>query len=168
MKRLLFALLTVALAAVIVAGVAVVTRPAPASTVYTVAQVRAGLAHNPGAWIGHTVLVRGVIMRCLRVEGCDAIPQGIPRVGLVDGIPIIEMPRATVLSQSLPLLFERDPLRAFLRRMPLPRGLVPPPRRLDLTGADTYAIRLVTLTPCAVANSRLPCVAASLTDTTGG
>jgi len=40
---------------------AVVGRPSsPAGPVYTVAQVRAGLARQPAAWAGRTVLVRGV------------------------------------------------------------------------------------------------------------
>jgi hypothetical protein len=39
---------------------AVVGRPSsPAGPVYTVAQVRAGLARQPGAWAGRTLLVRG-------------------------------------------------------------------------------------------------------------
>ncbi len=165
MRRALFALVTLALVA---AGAAIATRPAPAAAVYTVAQVRAGLASNSGAWIGRMVLVRGLIMQCRRVEGCSAIPAGIPRVGLVDGIPIIEMPRATVLSQSLPLQIERDPLRDALRRVPLLGRVVPPPRRLSLAQPATYPVRLVVLRPCTVSNSRLPCVAAVLSDTVGG
>lgn len=47
---------------VLVAGLALVatrfTTPAP---VYTVAQVQAGLARDPGAWTGRTVLVRGEV-----------------------------------------------------------------------------------------------------------
>ncbi len=162
MRRALFALITLALVATVAATA---TRPAPVATVYTVAQVRAGLARNPGAWVGRTILVRALIMQCRRVEGCSAIPTGIPRMGLVDGIPIIEMPRATVLSQSLPLQIEQDPLRAFLRRAPLLDRVVSPPRRLSLAQAATYPVRLVVLTPCAVESSRQPCIAALLTDT---
>lgn len=168
MRCALFALVTFALLAAVAAAVAVATRSAPAVTVYTVAQVRARLARDPGAWIGHTVLVRGLVMRCQRVEGCSVIPPGIPRVGLIDGIPIIEMPRETVLSQSLPLQLERDPVRDTLRRIPLLGRVVPPPRRLSLAQPAAYPVRLVVLNPCTVAGSRLPCVAASLADTVDG
>jgi len=42
--------------------VAIVGRPSsPAEPVYTVAQVRAGPARQPGAWTGRTLLVRGIV-----------------------------------------------------------------------------------------------------------
>jgi hypothetical protein len=114
MKRrigLVLAALTLAVAIII----ATEHRLTSAGAIYTVARVRAGLARTPQAWIGRTILVRGLVIRCRLVEGCVALPPGIPRVGLVDGIPIIEMPRAAVLSQALPLQVGEDPLRSFLR-----------------------------------------------------
>jgi hypothetical protein len=162
MRRI--ALVLAALALVVAIIMATGQRPIPADAVYTVAQVRAGLLHNSGAWVGRTLLVRGLVIRCRLVEGCVALPPGIPRVGLVDGIPIIEMPRMAVLSQALPLQVEEDPFRLFLRRIPLLRGVVPAPRQLSPAQPATYRVRLIVQTPCAVANSRASCVVASLVD----
>ncbi len=39
-----------------------VGRGVPISKVYTVTAVQVGLRQNPGAWIGHTVTVRGVVI----------------------------------------------------------------------------------------------------------
>ncbi len=164
MKRriaLVLAALTLAVAIIMVMG----HQPTSAGAVYTVARVRAGLARNPQAWVGRTILVRGLVIRCRLVEGCIALPPGIPRVGLVDGIPIIEMPRAAVLSQALPLQVGEDPLRSFLRLIPLLRGVVPAPRQLSPAQPTTYRVRLIVETPCAVANSHTSCVVASLIDT---
>jgi len=164
MKRriaLVLAALTLAVAIIMVMG----HQPTSAGAVYTVARVRAGLARTPQAWIGRTILVRGLVIRCRLVEGCVALPPGIPRVGLVDGIPIIEMPRAAVLSQALPLQVGEDPLRSFLRLIPLLRGVVPAPRQPSPAQPTTYRVRLIVETPCAVANSHTSCVVASLIDT---
>jgi len=59
-----------ALGVVLVAGLvaAAVGRRAPAQA-YTVAQVRAGLAQHPAAWVGRTVLVRGVAVESSWVTG---------------------------------------------------------------------------------------------------
>lgn len=163
MKRraaLVLAALTLAIAIIIAIG----RQPSSTEAVYTVAQTRAGLARNPRAWIGRTILVRGLVIQCRLVEGCVALPPGIPRVGLVDGIPIIEMPRVAVLSQALPLRVDEDPLRLLLRRLPLLRGIVPAPRQLSTAQSATYRVRLIVETPCAVANSPASCVVASLTD----
>jgi len=49
---------------------AVVGRPSsPAGPVYTVAQVRAGLARQPAAWAGRTLLVRGIAAQTLWATG---------------------------------------------------------------------------------------------------
>ncbi len=62
------AVLGMALLAGLVA--AVVGRPSsPAGPVYTVAQVRAGLARQPSAWAGRTVLVRGVAFESFWATG---------------------------------------------------------------------------------------------------
>ena len=163
MKRrivLVLAALTLAVAIIVAMG----HQPTPMGAVYTVAQVRAGLARNPRAWVGRTILVRGLVIRCRLVEGCVALPPGIPRVGLVDGIPIIEMPRAAVLSQALPLRISENPLWSFLRLIPLLRGVVPASRQLSPAQPTAYRVRLIVETPCAVANSRASCVVASLVD----
>jgi hypothetical protein len=144
---------------------AILARPANAAgRAYTVAQVRAGLSRDPRGWIDRTIFVRGVVMRCLRVEGCYGTPAGIPSIGLVDGIPIVEAPRTMVLSQSLPLLLERDPLRAYLRRAPFIRAVLPTPQRLSLTQAAVYRVRLSVLAPCSVERINTPCIVAYLVD----
>ncbi len=158
MRRIVLVLAALALVVAII--MATGQRPTPAGAVYTVAQVRAGLARNPRAWVGRTILVRGLVMRCRLVEGCVALPPGIPRVGLVDGIPIIEMPRAAVLSQALPLQVGEDPFRSFLRLIPLLRRVVPTPRQLSPAQPTTYRVHLIVETPCAAANSRASCVVA--------
>jgi len=158
------ALVLAALALVVAIIMATGQRPTPAGAVYTVAQARAGLARNPRAWVGRTILVRALVIRCRLVEGCVALPPGIPRVGFVDGIPIIEMPRAAVLSQALPLQVGEDPFRSFLRRIPLLHGVIPAPRQLSPAHPATYRVRLIVETPCAAANSHASCVVASLID----
>jgi len=82
MKRriaLVLAATTLAVAIIMAMG----RQPSSTEAVYTVAQARAGLARNPRAWIGRTILVRGLVIQCRLVEGCVALPPGIPRVGLV-------------------------------------------------------------------------------------
>src|SRR5579883_1253687 len=58
MRRIVLGLAGVALAMGLVLAVTHFTVPAP---VYTVAQVQAGLARDPGAWVGRTMLVRGEV-----------------------------------------------------------------------------------------------------------
>src|SRR5437588_7823977 len=65
-------LLAVALAAGAVL-VFVVHSPAAAGPVYTVAQVQAGLARHPQAWVGRTVLVRGTTLGWVAASGTDGV-----------------------------------------------------------------------------------------------
>lgn len=157
-----------ALVVLIVGGallLAVVGRPGAArARVYTVAQVWAGLSRHPRQWLDTTILVRGLIVGCLPGAGCAAMPPGIPNSGLVDGIPIFEMPRTTVLSRSLPLQVADDPLRALLRRIPLLNRVMAMPRLQLPAQPATYRVRLIVARPCAVENMGPPCIEALLVD----
>ncbi len=53
----------------------------PAGPVYTVAQVRAGLARQPAAWVGRTVLVRGIAILSfwpIGSAGGSSVPCALP------------------------------------------------------------------------------------------
>jgi hypothetical protein len=70
--RLVTLIIAVLLTLAVAAGavpVFVVHNPAAAGPVYTVAQVQAGLARHPQAWVGRTVLVRGTVLGWLAVSG---------------------------------------------------------------------------------------------------
>jgi hypothetical protein len=87
------AVLGMALLAGLVA--AVVGRPSsPAGPVYTVAQVRAGLARRPAAWAGRTALVRGAAVESAWATG--------PTIG--EGMTCGARPSASGNSQSCPLV----------------------------------------------------------------
>lgn len=163
MNRALVALIAGALHLAV--AVAVVGRPSATSArVYTVAQVWAGLSRHPRQWLDRTILVRGLIVGCLPGAGCAAMPPGIPNSGLIDGIPIFEMPRTTVLSRSLPLAVEDDPLRALLHRIPLLNRVMAAPRLQLPAQPATYRVRLIVARPCAVENMGPPCIEALLVD----
>ncbi len=71
-RRRVAATLTIVLGMSLLAGLvtAVVRRPSSlAGPVYTVAQVRAGLARQPAAWAGRTLLVRGVAVESFWLTG---------------------------------------------------------------------------------------------------
>jgi hypothetical protein len=76
MKRGITALiglvLAVGLVVTIVAG-GVATEP-----VYTIAQVRAGLAHDRAAWVGRSVLVRARVMGVIWLRGAYSLGRRLP------------------------------------------------------------------------------------------
>jgi hypothetical protein len=113
MKRgitaLICLILAVGLVVTIVAG-GVATEP-----VYTIAQVRAGLAHNPAAWAGRSVLVRARVMAALLVRG--AFSEGAPLSDYVVTKGRWEPPKCITTSTGCP-----SPLA----------GLVPPGTIPDL------------------------------------
>jgi hypothetical protein len=89
--------------------------------VYSVADLRAHLADNPGAWLGRTVWVRGVAGTCL-----DAARQGGKVLGCRNWPPDLSDPASVGARVSLPLVWgSQDPLLALLRRVPLLSGSVP-------------------------------------------
>jgi hypothetical protein len=97
MKRgittLICLVLTVGLIVAIVAGAA--TEP-----VYTIAQVRAGLAHDPAAWVGRSVLVRGRVMAS--VLGRGAFSLGTPLSDYVVTKGRMQPPRCITTSTGCP------------------------------------------------------------------
>src|SRR5207237_4394068 len=81
-------------AAVVGLVLAVVT---PAGPVYTVAQVAAGLAHHPRAWVGRTVTVRGTLAVVVDDDSVDpgggvgssyCWPTGTCIMGLPTDVPL--------------------------------------------------------------------------------
>jgi len=106
-----------ALAAALVVGRAA----APGEPVYTVAQVRAGMARRPGAWVGRTVLVRAV---AVPIAG-SSCPTAYPSCGgtrLTDSTaPGSGDATLTINDRARP----DDGTWAFLRHIPLIRRLLP-------------------------------------------
>src|SRR5437763_623205 len=99
-RRGVVAVLAVALAGVglVVAVVGVVLAVVtPAGPVYTVAQVAAGLTHQPRAWMGRTVTVRGTLAVVVDDNSGDpgagtqagfCWPVGTCRMGLPTDVPL--------------------------------------------------------------------------------
>ena len=159
MKRI--GLILVALILASGAGAAVVRGAGSFSAVYSVAELRADLARHPGAWLGHTVLVRGV------VSG-GWFPLVLHGVGAGSGRPVVVFHRAMLPAPALPplpggfltgarltdsstpsptaslplALGGEDPLLAFLRRLPWVGRFVPPPRGLQWGASAIYHVRL--------------------------
>jgi len=89
--------------------------------VYTVSELRAGLAENPRAWLGHTMLVRGVALG----------PACPPNASCVFAWPALVDADATGPGSSVPLsMGPANSLLALLRRLPLLGRLVPGPQLL--------------------------------------
>jgi len=134
LPALLLTAVLLALAAALVVGRAA----APGETVYTVAQVRAGMAQRPGAWVGRTVLVRAV---AVPIAG-SSCPTAYPSCGgtrLTDG---------TALGGADATLTINDRARpddgpwAFLRHVPVIGRLVPAPSRTPWGRPATYRLQL--------------------------
>jgi hypothetical protein len=68
MKR--YAVVLAALLCATAVTFAIVNRFADSEPTYSVAQVQAGLLHNPRAWVGRTVLVHGVLYRGSYMGSC--------------------------------------------------------------------------------------------------
>lgn len=133
MKRIIVALagiaLAVGLALVVSGGVAAV------GPVYTVSELRADLAHDPQAWLGHTVLVRGMPVgapvSCPATASCAFMP-----LGLMD--PPASRPGSYLLLSMGP----PNPLLALLRRLPLVGRFMPGPQLLRWTTPAIYRIQI--------------------------
>jgi hypothetical protein len=101
--------------------------------VYTVSELRAGLATNPHAWLGHTMLVRGVALG----------PACPPHASCVFAWPALVGADATRLGNSLVLsMGPANSLLALLRRLPLVRRLVPGPQLLRWGRPAVYRVRV--------------------------
>src|SRR5438094_727841 len=154
------------LALVLTVGL-IAARLAPVGRVYTVAEVQAGLANHPNAWIGRVVLVQGVFVNAdewqspsLIAEFCDSISNWCPLI-TPDGHDIhlaqngtARQTRGAVLWQtpSPPgfLLLRShvvpNPLLAFLRTVPGLAHLVPPAGR-QVRGKVSHLLRIRLLPP---------------------
>ena len=107
-------------------------RPSSQNPVYAVAAAEAGLAHDPAAWVGRTVLLRGRLLGCpYRLPGpcaswqpAIADPGADPRSAR-SGLPVI-------------LVWQRHP------SVPLSRAAV---QRLRWGEVGTYRVQLWALGP---------------------
>jgi hypothetical protein len=126
--------------------------------VYSVAQVQAGLHHNPQLWVRRTVLVYGVVIGCPPGYPCPFIPAGTAETGLG-----LASSSRVPLAQALPLDWEpQDPWLMDLRHVPLLSHLVPAPQALYMTRPADYRVRLVSIKPCGTPSSI--CIHARLLD----
>jgi hypothetical protein len=130
-------LLVAPLALVLGAGSAAVISTGQRShvPVYTLAELRAGLVRNPAAWVGRAVRVRGMVQSsgCLAWDAGGSAPCRDRAAYLLgpDGASVLQVAG-----------WERDPLLATLRRLPLVGRLVPGPRAARWGALATYRVRL--------------------------
>jgi hypothetical protein len=155
---------TIVAALVVLVALALVTRITgtgprhpTAETVYTAAQVRAGLRHNPRAWVGHTVLIRGLLAAATGASTTPSVPpiavlidvpplpRGVSalqlRILIYDYSGIAAQPTTTLLLRPAP----PNPLLALLRQIPVVTCLLPPSERSD--GGEVRVYRVVLLPP---------------------
>lgn len=156
MKRI--GLILVALMLAGGAGVAIARGSGSFSQVYSVREVRAGIARHPSAWLGRTVLVRAIASGAW-------LPLAIGGPGSGSGFTVMWfyggrgrplpstrtiLPSALLTDSStqapaagLPLAFGgEDPLLSFLRRLPWIGRFMPRPRSLNWGSPAIYHVRL--------------------------
>ena len=146
MKRAILALLGLASAAGLLLGVMQGT--GGAGPVYSVTELRARLTHDPSAWVGRVVLVRGTVTGCGFARPCPLLmvvhcgtagpcrPIGLP------GMMLVDQPTASWL-RGLPVqLGAQNPQLAFLRRLPLVGRVVPPPQVVRWGIPAVYRVQL--------------------------
>jgi hypothetical protein len=133
-------LLALALAAALIRWVAVVGGHTDRGQVYSVATLRAYLAHDPRRWVGRALLVRGEVVPCVAMPAaedgpCAALtpsgwqpPSPTPWRAAVDPLPVVHA--------------GLDPFLGRLRRLPLLGGLLPAPQVLRWGAVGTYRVRL--------------------------
>lgn len=128
----------------------------PAGPVYAVGAVRAGLAHDPQAWIGRTVRLRAVADDCLSWAAPAYVLYCRSRQ------PVLRDASTTGGSDALPALLAPDagPL-ASLRQLPLLARWLPATQHLWWHVPRTYVVRLSRL-PADACWPATPCVAAFL------
>jgi hypothetical protein len=132
------ALLAVLLAATLVAGAVAIQRALDSGPVYSVDQVSAGLVRDPHAWLGRTLLVRGIVPAYY----CP----GPISVSCPPTPPTTLHSAARASGRSLPLFFgSADPGTSILQSEPILRSLLPGPQHLLRGRAAVYRIRVQTL-----------------------
>jgi hypothetical protein len=126
--------------------------------VYTVAEVRAHLAHDAKEWVGHTILVRAMAEPCpwwgalAALEHCAG--REIVLVGVTSDAPVDPVP----LTRQ-----DGNPLESLLRDLPVFGDVLSRPRVVPLYTPARFAVRLSVL-PTSACGNRLPCYQALLLD----
>jgi hypothetical protein len=121
--------------------------------VYPVSQVMAGLAHQPGQWIGRTVRVRGVLGPVLCPSRICRWPAGRHVAGvrlaraLLQSGGLVELydPAAVAGPVTTTLLLTWSPRPSWLAELgsvPLLQPLVPPAQSFDWAATAVYRVRL--------------------------
>ena len=159
MKRLSLVLLALIIAAGGAGLIQVARSDTALDKVYTVAQVRAGLARNPRAWVGRTVLVRGtmVVMVFACPYGGDGFKCGALQWEELD--PDAPGPQPLILAPA-----PASPLLALVHRLPLVGPLMPWPRPLR-EGPGAYRVQLRAASHCPFPSANPSCASALLLDT---
>ena len=156
MTRKIVAALAALVALVLVARIAGTGPGYPgAETVYTAAQVRAGLGHNPRAWVGHTVLIRGLLATASGASTTASmapvavlidvprLPWGVSalqlRILVYDHYGIATQPTTTLLLRPAP----PNPLLAVLHQIPVVKRLLPLSDHIDGGEARVYRVLLL-------------------------
>jgi hypothetical protein len=125
---------TIALAARGLAGLATGAQP-----VYPVAAVEAGMRRDPSAWIGRTVLIRGVVLGRFLDPGCSR--PTCPGTGAYSLAPSLSA--AGMTPALLPLVpGSAGAWLAALRHIPVLRRFLPRPRAVQLFKEATYRVHL--------------------------
>ena len=158
MKRLVLVVLALVIAVGGAGLIRVVRSRAVLDRVYTVAQVRAGLARNPRAWVGRTVLVRGtmVVMVFACPYGGDGFKCGALQWEELD--PDAPGPQPLILAPA-----SASPLLTFLQRLPLVGSSMPSAQPLR-EGPGVYRIQLRAPSHCPFPAANPSCASALLLD----
>jgi hypothetical protein len=123
--------------------------------VYSVATLQAGLAHQPGVWLGRTVRVRGVAVPpgCVVRESMLCLKESSGVAYIVDPITCAFLPLSRGAANAL---------LSLLRHLPLAGTLAPAAQTPHWGELTTYRAQLRVVPParCALA----PCYQAALLD----
>lgn len=108
--------------------------------VYSVAELRAQLAHDPRGWVGRTVRVRGRATACaIRID--RGYFRCMPRQ------PRLDDPSTDATTEPLLLAWaDPGPVLTAMRRVPLLGNLLPAPQQVDWGAVVTYRVQLRTAT----------------------
>ena len=140
MRRFLILLLIVMLCVGVVLTVLPLGSRGSDGRVYSITQIRAGLARNAHAWVGKTVWVRGTVL---------AMDPGLMQNGRLGGYPsygLGDMPPNGVL-----FWVRQEPENEIwlaLRRTPVLAHAVPPAQKLYWGIPRSYRVRLLAKSSC--------------------